>query len=241
MKKPVEFWWYKRNPTAALAGMRGLNPEQKGIYGVLIELCYEKRGPLPDDDKTNARACDCDIRQYRRVRAELIAMDRIKVDERLGIIWDDRAIRVLTENGMFSETQARRAQTRWAKTNGVVDFEAERSARARGLAKPQLGPQLSPKSEGFSNEINAPPHASREEQSRKREIPKKRATRAAQPPGGGGAPGHGMSIEEWRRDQLSRCGLQASKGKDGAEGEAGPEPKRPKSKAADKTAKRESA
>lgn len=227
-------FWYKRFPHKARAGFRGLTMEQKGFYAELIELVMEARGPLADNDVENARTFGCDIRQFRRIKAELLELERIKVEE--GTLFDERAIRELVRAGLYSESQARRAKTRWRKKH--------QPPRVVALpVRPDLAPTIGPtvpatvaatvaRNVGRTpNEINGPKHA--EEKSREdspSEPINPRATRPAKPPlRGGGAQAHGMTIDEWRADQLRRMG-QAEQGCEGEQDEA-PAP-------ADRTARR---
>lgn len=200
-----DYRWYRRDPTKALAGMRGMTPEQKGVYCVIIELCYEQRGPLADDDKMMARACDCDVRQYRRIKAELLAIGRIVNDPDAGTIYDERAIRELVQAEVYSQTQAERAgkrrgakvvQLRVVETPKPApedDVSEPRSALARPLASPQLGGELGPKLEHFSNEIKGRAPAKRKEKNRYTSTVEPNLVRdgASAPPcrlEGGGAP-----------------------------------------------------
>lgn len=194
-------FWYKRNPSKALAGFRGLNMEQRGFYATLIELVMELRGPLPDDDVENARTFGSDLRKYRRVKAELLELERIKIEE--GALFDERAVRELVRQGLFSETQERRAKTRWKKARGelkpkVVSIAGRRRAESDlGLTigptvAATVAPTVARNVDRTSNEINAPPDARekrREEESSKggTNPPKPRAARAALPLNRGGA------------------------------------------------------
>jgi hypothetical protein len=69
--------WYKRDPSAALAGMAQLNPKQRGIYGSLIDLLYARDGQLIDDDRMIAHAISVDIRAYRTIKTQLIAAGKL--------------------------------------------------------------------------------------------------------------------------------------------------------------------
>ncbi|MDX2277673.1 MAG: DUF1376 domain-containing protein [Hyphomonadaceae bacterium] len=137
-KPPDRFSWHKRYHSEALVSMLGLTPEQRGVYNTIIDLCYARRGPLRDDDATVANSCNCDVRMYRRIKRELIALDRIKVDEDAGTIYDARAIAELVKAQVFSETQAKRAR----KSSKVVRLAVVRKGPsygvATGLAKPEV-------------------------------------------------------------------------------------------------------
>lgn len=73
--------WYKRDPAAALRGMRSLTPEQRGIYNTVLDLIYDSANELIDDDRFVAGNCNCDIRVYRRVKKHLIEAEKLYVAE----------------------------------------------------------------------------------------------------------------------------------------------------------------
>lgn len=73
--------WYKRFSADALNGKIGLNLEQKGLYDTLIDLCYDRRGPVPDDtddaERELAHLAGCSRRLFRVVRDQLIAKEKV--------------------------------------------------------------------------------------------------------------------------------------------------------------------
>ena len=81
--------WYKRNPADALSGMMELNLEQKGAYNTVLDLIYVRDGDLRDEDAFIARACGCNVRRWRRLKAELV--ERGKLQIRDGNIHNERA------------------------------------------------------------------------------------------------------------------------------------------------------
>lgn len=175
---PDDVFWYKRKPSVALSGMRGLSPEEKGVYTVIIDLCYEHRGPLADDDVQMARNCDCSLRKYRGIKAALLAKDRIQVDREAGTIFDERAVRELVRAELYSETQARRAGKRWRKKGEVVPLRVvcgkpEVCPDDMPDDPPLMGHMKGPNLESKSNKIKGPPHASRVEKNiREKAAPK---------------------------------------------------------------------
>jgi uncharacterized protein YdaU (DUF1376 family) len=71
--------FYMRDPDAAFAGMAGLTLEQIGAYNLIIDRLYALDGLLPDDDAAIARAFHVDIRQWKRVKAELLVKGKIRI------------------------------------------------------------------------------------------------------------------------------------------------------------------
>lgn len=217
---PDSYHWYRRYPTRALAGMRGLNPEQKGVYGVIIDLCYEARGPLADDDMTMARACDCDVRRYRRIKAELLAKGRIVTDAEAGTLYDDKAIRELVQAEIYSQSQAERARRKPVSKPVDKVVRLALVAGDRAYDRPELGHMISPKSPTVSLISLKENGAKREEKKEESSLVKKaRPPSAAQPPRGGGAraPLRQMSpAERMAEIERFRAALGAEQeGKDG--------------------------
>lgn len=81
--------WYKRDPKAALGGMMVLTLEERGAYNTIIDLIYDEDGQLPDDERTLCRWLGCDVRVWRRIRARLIALNKISIED--GLITNFRA------------------------------------------------------------------------------------------------------------------------------------------------------
>jgi uncharacterized protein YdaU (DUF1376 family) len=71
--------YYPRDPDAALAGMAELNFEQRGAYNSLLDLLYSRDGMVPDDDRFIARCLQCDPRQWRRLKRELMTAAKVRV------------------------------------------------------------------------------------------------------------------------------------------------------------------
>jgi hypothetical protein len=75
--------FYKRDPNRALAGMAALTSAQRGIYNSIIDLLYARDGLLPcasdDDDRRIAKYITIDIREWRRIKRQLMQLDKIRV------------------------------------------------------------------------------------------------------------------------------------------------------------------
>lgn len=72
MKKRLENHWYKRDPDAALDGMRNLTLEERGAYNTILDLIYSRKNRLPDDDYFIAGHLRVDLRVWRRLRKRLV-------------------------------------------------------------------------------------------------------------------------------------------------------------------------
>jgi uncharacterized protein YdaU (DUF1376 family) len=74
--------WYKRYPADFLHSTAMLSCEEKGAYGVLLDLMYERGGPIADDAGWIARVCGCSQRKWTQsLRPRLIALGKINVTE----------------------------------------------------------------------------------------------------------------------------------------------------------------
>lgn len=81
--------WYKRDPVAALDGMRVLSLEERGAYNTVLDLIYSRDGNLPDDDRFICGWLGVDLRIWKRIKARLIALGKLYV--RGGLLGNARA------------------------------------------------------------------------------------------------------------------------------------------------------
>jgi uncharacterized protein YdaU (DUF1376 family) len=130
--------WYKRDPDAAISGMTGLTPEERGIYNTVIDYLYSRDGDLPTDDNFFARACECRPQVWRRVRDSLIAKGKLhyKTDGKL------------TANRVEKELQTARKLIANYHQSGVVSDENNNEIKAtepvRAREQPQPHPEQHP-------------------------------------------------------------------------------------------------
>lgn len=73
--------------------MKRLNLEQRGAYNTVIDLIYFRGGNLDDDDRELAGWMRCDVRVWKRLKAELIEAGKLYIDD--GQIRNPRADEVL--------------------------------------------------------------------------------------------------------------------------------------------------
>lgn len=190
-----KFAFHKRFHSDALAGMADLNPEERGIYNTIIDLMYQRRSVLPDDDAWLARVNNCPLRTYRRVKKSLLAKGRIITCEESGALYDERALRELNDAGflreMLSAAGKRGAEKRWNKSEhetpknsnyliGFVDEklqEVDDKTEKKQRQKPKKAMENCIASQNPEENYNVQSNTVRAK------IP-----RAALPPRGGGAP-----------------------------------------------------
>src|SRR5688572_24324935 len=69
--------WYRRHVYDALDDVLALTPEEHGIYDRVVLLIHRRGGAVPDDDAFVSGWCQCEPRIWRRVRARLIALEKL--------------------------------------------------------------------------------------------------------------------------------------------------------------------
>lgn len=126
--------WYRRYPSDFLHGTAGMALEVKGAYSVVLDLIFDRRGPIPDDARWIAGHCGCSVRLWNRIRGELIEAGKLVAEA--GKLSNGRALRelenaelsakILAENGAkggnkSAETRRNHAQNRGQpnKINGM--------------------------------------------------------------------------------------------------------------------------
>ncbi len=82
--------WYKRYPSDFIAGTLQLSCEEKGAYSVVLDLIYDRGGPIPDDARWIARVCNLSTRRWNQIRARLLELG--KVTARDGVLTNKRAL-----------------------------------------------------------------------------------------------------------------------------------------------------
>jgi hypothetical protein len=103
--------WYKRDPDAALIGMRGLSHDAKSAYGTIIDLSYSRDGDVPDNEHFLCMHIECRPQWWRRVKQELLFHQKIRIIS--GKLVANRVETTLKEAANFSETQSKRATEGW--------------------------------------------------------------------------------------------------------------------------------
>lgn len=89
--------YHKRYHSDALAGFMPLTLEERGAFQTLLDMIYDRGGPIDDNERLLAGYMNCSIRKWRAIRDELIAKRKIRIDH-LGRITNERAEKEI-ENG----------------------------------------------------------------------------------------------------------------------------------------------
>jgi uncharacterized protein YdaU (DUF1376 family) len=82
--------YHKRYHSDALAGMMPLTLEERGAYNTLLDMMYDRGGPLIDNERLLAGYMNCSLRKWRQVRDQLLEKGKIVID-RAGHITNSRA------------------------------------------------------------------------------------------------------------------------------------------------------
>jgi uncharacterized protein YdaU (DUF1376 family) len=104
--------FYKHDPNAWLAGTAQLTLEQRGAYITIIDLLYSNDDVLIDDDQAIARTMNCQVRRWQRLKSELMAMGKIRVDT-AGLLHANRVTETVKTAAEFSFQQQTRVRKRW--------------------------------------------------------------------------------------------------------------------------------
>jgi uncharacterized protein YdaU (DUF1376 family) len=82
--------YHKRYHSDALAGFMPLTLEERGAYQTLLDMMYDRGGPLIDNERLLAGYMNCSLRKWRQIRDQLIEKGKIFVN-RDGLISNSRA------------------------------------------------------------------------------------------------------------------------------------------------------
>lgn len=72
--------WHPRYHRAFLEGTQRLSPEERGCYTTVLDLIYDRGGPIPDDARWLAGWMNCSVRKWMTIRSVLIASGKITVE-----------------------------------------------------------------------------------------------------------------------------------------------------------------
>lgn len=93
--------FHKRYHSDALAGFMSLSLEERGAFQTLLDLIYDRQGPILDNERLLAGYMGVSIRKWRSLRADLLAKGKI----------------FLTEDGMIHNSRAEKEIENDAKTS----------------------------------------------------------------------------------------------------------------------------
>jgi len=124
--------WYRRFPDNFIAGTVGLTLEEKGAYGLIIDLIYVRGGPVPDEPRYIAGVCNCSVRKWNSIRQRLIDLGKIEVVD--GCLSNHRAEEELE---ISAKTSRERAES-GAKGGEKSAEKRSTSNKNKGVAQAEL-------------------------------------------------------------------------------------------------------
>lgn len=137
--------YHKRYHSDALAGFMPLSLEERGAYQTLLDMIYDRGGPIVDNERLLAGYMNCSIRKWRQIRDELIAKRKIRVN-REGLITNSRAEKEIENTAKtsrkLSESGAKGGRTR--AENEKKDNEnndGDQASLGLGLSEAQAIPE----------------------------------------------------------------------------------------------------
>src|SRR5258708_975767 len=71
------FGWHPREHRAALDGMLMLSLEERGAYNTLLDLIYDRAGPIPDDARWLSGWMGVSLKRWAIIRAILLMKGKI--------------------------------------------------------------------------------------------------------------------------------------------------------------------
>jgi uncharacterized protein YdaU (DUF1376 family) len=128
--------WHKHYHADALNGMASLPVDLRGVYYTILDLIYDRRGPLAESDSMMAARMCCSVRKWVSYRDALLRMGKIEMDAQ-GRIINKRAENELKTSRKLAENGAKggRARAENAKEHNKINGDGE-----KGL-KPDPKPQ----------------------------------------------------------------------------------------------------
>jgi uncharacterized protein YdaU (DUF1376 family) len=124
--------WYRRFPSDFIAGTIGLSLEEKGAYSMVLDLIYDRQGPIPDDPKWIAGVCGCSVRKWHVIRTKLLVDG--KLTDLGGTLSNKRAMKEIETSSETSRKLAENgAKGGYKKAENYRGFRKINSLEMAGL------------------------------------------------------------------------------------------------------------
>lgn len=119
--------WYRRFPDNFLGGTNGLTLEEKGAYSIVIDMIYQRGGPIMDEPRYIAGVCNCSVRKWNAIRDRLLKLGKLEMvdghltNERAEIELEKaaKAARERAENGAKGGVKSAQKRSGASKNNGL--------------------------------------------------------------------------------------------------------------------------
>lgn len=95
--------YYKRFPRDFFEGTIGMSLEEKGAYGLVLDLIYKTDGRLADDPRYLAGMLGCSVRKWNSIKDRLVSLGKLHIEN--DIISNSRADYLLIERRTYQDKQ----------------------------------------------------------------------------------------------------------------------------------------
>jgi uncharacterized protein YdaU (DUF1376 family) len=137
MTKEKRYDWHRHHHVRMLTSYRPLSAEQRGVAYTLLDLIYDKQGPIPESDQSLAAAMNMGVRRFRRIKKELVEMSKFSLTEE-GFLTNKRAEEELLAVRSLSEVRAKSARQLSGKKSGNQKKPKENSGSDVANAEQKL-------------------------------------------------------------------------------------------------------
>jgi uncharacterized protein YdaU (DUF1376 family) len=153
--------YHKRYHSDALAGFMSLTLEERGAYQTLLDMIYDRGGPLIDNERLLAGYMNCSVRKWRQLREDLIGKGKIRINSD-GQITNRRAQKEIENQSKTSrkliEAGAKGGRTRAEKEKlSNENSGGEQAGLKAGSSDPQAIPEARSQKLERREESNLPP------------------------------------------------------------------------------------
>jgi uncharacterized protein YdaU (DUF1376 family) len=138
--------WYKRDPRAALTGMRGLTLEECGAYNIILDLIYIHDGELKDDSRFICHELHCNAQRWQRLKARLLDLGKIYMHA--GMIRNERADDEVQSWRKLQTLSELSANKRWATYNEIKRLRDGLAMQPTTRIESKLSAKIVPMSKG---------------------------------------------------------------------------------------------
>jgi uncharacterized protein YdaU (DUF1376 family) len=118
--------FYKRFPGDWIMGTRDLTLEERGAYGDILDLIYDKGRPVPDEPRFLAGFLGVSVRKWNGIRAALLAAGKLEVQ-------GDYLANARANRELGAAQDEVRQQVEWGRMGGKRRAQAEKKAREAAL------------------------------------------------------------------------------------------------------------
>ncbi|PSO12617.1 MULTISPECIES: DUF1376 domain-containing protein [unclassified Sphingobium] len=126
--------WHKRYHSDALTGFMSLTLEERGAYQTILDLIYDRGGPIVDNDRLLAGYMGVSLRKWAALRDTLISKGKISIED--GQITNARAIFELEKSSKTSRKLAENGSKGGCKSGEIRKKPNENSETDEARLKP---------------------------------------------------------------------------------------------------------